>query len=137
MTTSSVSVQKALHAKLVNNAALVALVSPSAIFDRTTKPEEFPCVIIGDGQAIFHKLAYGKRVTTQHFDVHAWVLGEALLDVKAIADAVAVALADGIGSTADFREVAGTVIGCRVMRDPGGRCVHAIISFQTLVEEVL
>lgn len=135
--TAAVAVQKAIRSKLVADPNVLGFVGADAIFDRMRRPETAPCIVLGEGHTLFDRISYGRRVTQEYATIHVWTAGEALVDAKAFAGVVAGALADGVGEVPGFHVVAATVTNVRHMRDPSGRLLHAVVSFEALVEEVL
>lgn len=135
--TASVALQKAIRSTLIADPNVLGFVGADAVFDRSTKPERFPCVVVGEAQTLFKRIAYGRRVTQEYATLHVWTSGEALIDAKALAGVVAEALADGVGEVPGFHVVGSTVTNIRAMRDPSERLLHAVVSFEALAEEVL
>ncbi len=134
--TASVALQKSIRSTLIADTGVLGFIGSDAVLDRSTKPERFPCVVIGEGQTIFNRIAYGQRVTHEYTTIHVWTSGEALIDAKALAGVVAEALAGGVGEVPGFHVVGSTVTNVRAMRDPSNRLVHAVVTFEALIEEV-
>lgn len=137
MTEPSLAVQTAIRTRLVATAAVVALVSADAIFDRSTRPEVFPCVVIGDGQTVNEGVTYSRRHIRVFADLHLWVETASLADVKGLAGAVSKALRGGAHVTEGFICLDLFVSGTRFLRDPGGVLAHAVVAVEALLEEVL
>lgn len=137
MTEASLAVQTAVRNRLVAAPAVIGLVPPAQIFDRSTRPEAFPCVILGDGHTIHEGTTYSRRTIRVFADLHVWQRGEALVDVKTLSGAVENALRGGSFAMDGYRCVDLTVTGSRFLRDPGNVLVHAVVSVEALVEEVL
>lgn len=144
--TAATALQAAIRSKLIADRGVTSLVDPDVIFDGTVRPEDFPCIIIGDGHTMIGRVSYGRRTFHEFHSIHVWTAGQALEDAKVIAGAVADALADGVGDTIaervglsrvqSYRVPATTVSGVRYMRDPTGRCLHAIVEFAAIMDEV-
>ena len=73
MADPSLALQGMIRARLIADAATTALVPATNILDRNHRPEQFPAIIIGEGQAIlmadniqdsFHDHAFA--------DLHIW-----------------------------------------------------------------
>jgi hypothetical protein len=137
MTEASLALQSAVRARLVAAPSVLGLVPADQIFDRSTRPEVFPCVILGDGHTVHEGTTYSRRTVRVFADVHVWQHGDALADVKGLSGAVEAALRGGSFPMDDFRCVDLAVTGTRFMRDPGNKHVHAVVSVEALLEEVL
>jgi hypothetical protein len=134
MSEPSLAIQKALRGRLTASAAVTALVPAEAIFDRSGRPERFPCIIIGEATSLYATPyeSYHDGVTA---DLHVWAEEIGLTRAKEIAGAVRAALR-GNWNVDGFRCAYATVTGARFMRDPGGQHSHAVISVSALVQEL-
>ena len=92
VTDPSLDLQQAVRARLVASPAVIALVPAGSIFDRSRRPESFPCVIMGEGQTVNEALTYGRQHVRCYLDVHVWTHADALSSVKAISGPVVAAL---------------------------------------------
>lgn len=134
MIEASLTVQTAIRSRLIAAPAVTALVPAASIFDHSTRPEHFPCIIIGDGQTVLEAVTYSRSHVRVFADVHIWTREAGLEAVKTITGHAQRALAgkptiDGV-HVVDWR-----VTGARFLRDPGGEYGHAILSLETLIAE--
>lgn len=133
MIEASLELQKAIRSRLVSTPAVAALVPARSIFDRHTRPEKFPCIVIGEAQTILEPLTFARQHIRCFLDVHLWTDEDDLVGVKTIAGVVQKALAakpaiDGL------HVVDWMIRGVRFMRDPGS-IGHAVITVEALVNE--
>lgn len=136
MSEPSLALQTAIRARLIATPAVTALVPAASIFDRTTRPEDFPCIVIGDGQTVLEGICYSVRSVRVFADLHLWAKESGLENVKTLAGAAFDAL---------FRElpVPGFMVnlchatGIRFMRDPGGEHSHAVLTVEAVLGEIL
>jgi hypothetical protein len=134
MAEPSIAVQIAIRSALVASASIIDMVPASRIFDRTTRPEIMPCVIVGDGHTVNESTTLSRSHVRVFADVHIWTQETGLETVKTIAGNVARALRTK-PAIAGFHVVDWKVTGTRFLRDPGDYG-HAIITVETLVNEV-
>ena len=135
MTDPSLALQTAVRSRLIADPAVTALVLASNIFDRSRRPEAFPCIALGDGQTVNEGITYARSFVRVFLDLHVWVKSEALADAKAITGPMEHALEsnpawtlDG-GTVTDFR-----ISHSRFMRDPGGELQHAVVTAEALIQ---
>lgn len=127
MTEPSLAAQRFVAARLKATAAVTALVPAASIFDRNSRPETFPCIIVGEGQTIDESDGECFVGAEVFLDVHVWTRGNSLADTKTIAGPVQRALrnveGEQDGVSLDF-------VGqdSRFIRDPSGEHGHGIIS---------
>lgn len=131
----SLELQKAVRARLVASSAVTALVPASAIIDRNSRPEIFPCILIGEGQTVPDAgLARSRHETFA--DLHIWRTEPGLVVSKQVAGAIRAALADTFWSIPGLHVADLFISGSRFMRDPDGVHSHGIITLQANVVEV-
>ncbi|MEO4040359.1 DUF3168 domain-containing protein [Hoeflea sp. CAU 1731] len=133
MLESSLALQKGIRAALVADAGVTDLVTATSIFDGRTRPENFPCVIMGEGQTVLEAITYARKHVRVYLDAHIWTKEAGLHDVKTIAGAVSTALALS-PAIDDHALVDFMVTGTRFMRDPKEEYGHAIISIEALIQ---
>ncbi len=133
MTEPSLALQKAIRARLLDTPDVLALVPDAHIRDGAARPEQFPAIIIGDGQTILEGHYPSYCNVTVHADLHFWVVEDGLEAAKTIADATWRALdrsldVPGFDLTDGIR-----VEATRYMRDPSGQHGHAVMSVRALM----
>jgi hypothetical protein len=134
MVEPSLAVQIAIRSALVASVSITDMVPASRIFDRTTRPEIMPCIIVGDGQTVNESTTLSRSHVRVFADVHIWTQETGLETVKTITGNARAALRakpaiDG------FHVVDWKVTRTRFLRDPGDYG-HAIVTVETLVNEV-
>jgi hypothetical protein len=134
MTEPSLAVQTAIRSQLVGASSVTTLVDAASIFDRTTRPERLPCIIVGDGQTVNVSKSYPRRHVRVYSDLHLWTEENGLALVKALAGAVYGALANIIPILTDCRCLDCEISEAKFIRDPAGKHGHAVVTFQALVE---
>lgn len=132
MTEPSLGLQKTVRGILVAS-SVTTLVAPTAIMDRGTRPEVFPCVILGDGQTVLEGASYSRKLVRVFLDLHLWTKGSDLASVKVLAGAVSNALADVKPAVEDHDTVDFKVASTRFMRDPSGEYGHAVVTVEALL----
>lgn len=74
----SVSFQTALRATLIADPAVTALVQPERIRAGSTRPDRFPCVIMGHAQTHYLGRASGdQHLARVTLDLHVWAIERA------------------------------------------------------------
>ncbi len=124
----SLDLQKAIRARLLASADLVALVPSDNVLDNTGRPERMPAVGIGEGQTIFRRFD-----STTHATLHVWVQEPGLTASKQIASAIVTALRidaqiEGVLILDHFVCHDLMVTQTRFMRDPHGSYSHGIVT---------
>ncbi|WDR05626.1 DUF3168 domain-containing protein [Devosia rhodophyticola] len=136
MTEPSLAFQIAIRNHLVTASSVTDLVAPDWIIDGPTRPEHFPCIIVGESQTLMVGRSYRTRSIEIFSDVHIWSAQEGgLAVVKEIGGVVWNAL-ESLGEIPGFSMPDGIRIGSlRTMRDPKGHG-HAVINVQAMLEEL-
>ncbi|MHA6692040.1 DUF3168 domain-containing protein [Devosia sp. A449] len=136
MTEPSLALQIAIRAALVASPAVLDLVPADHIVDHSARPENFPAIIVGDGQTVREDLTYARRHVRVVADLHVWTVEGGLAFVKEVAGTIEAALRTKPALTShhlvDFR-----LTGTRYLRDPAGEHGHAIVAVEALLEEIL
>ena len=133
MTEASLAAQRFAVTTMRAYAPLTVLVPVLNIFDKTGRPERFPCVIVGEGQTVGDDIDCAD-LSEVYLTFHAWTTETGLSEVKEIAGAVRRALRDAEGEQDGFRmwfAFEDTVY----LRDPDGSHGHAVISFRADTED--
>ncbi len=130
----ALALQKAIRDRLISASAMTALVPAEAILDRHARPEVFPSIIVGEGQALYARLhdSYFDRVFA---DLHVWLAEEGTTGAKQVAGVIRDALRDGPLTAQDHRVSDLTVTAARFLRDPDGEHSHGIVSIQAIMLE--
>lgn len=134
MTDPSLALQTALRGVLISSASLVALVPAANIYDRSARPERFPCVILGDGHTALREITLSRSHVDATLDLHVWTHEQDLASVKIIAGAVNDALRGAVLNPADHRVIDFKINSTRFIRDPGLEHSHAVINIEALLE---
>jgi hypothetical protein len=129
----SLATQIAVRARLIATPAVTALVAATSIFDRTTRPEKFPAIVIGDGQTVREAITLTRGHVRVFSDLHIWINEGGLEGVKTLAGAVTTGL-KAKPTIEGFRVVDWLIHSVRFLRDPG-EYGHAIVSIEALVSE--
>lgn len=138
MTEPSLALQKAIRAQLVASPSLTALVPAANVFDRSTRPEKFPCIIVGDGQTVLAGDDYGRRRVRIYADLHVWTKEDGLAQAKTIAGAISDAIRGASAWAVEDHHCADFYAsGSRFLRDPAGQNGHAIVTVESLLERSL
>jgi hypothetical protein len=127
--------QKAIRARLVGAAGVVALVPGNSILDRNARPAPNPSIILGEDQTIEGE-DIARRQERIISTVHVWKKEPSLEGVKAIAGAIRSALqASRLVMGGGFQCVDCRVTGTRFLRDPDGETSHGVVTVESLVGE--
>lgn len=124
----SLDLQKAIRARLLASADLMALVPADHVIDLTGRPERMPEVQIGEGQTIYRRFD-----STSYATLHVWVQEPGLIGAKAIAGAIVPALRidaqiTGVLALDHFICHDLAVTQTRFMRDPHGPYSHGVVT---------
>lgn len=129
----TLDLQTTIRSRLINDAAVTALVPAGAILDRHTRPELDRLITIGEGQH-FAADSYNSFHERVFLTVHVWVRADDFAMCKAIADAVRRALR-GTPWHASGHVVHGATISTRFLRDPEGEYAHGVVSIDAVLQE--
>ena len=131
-----IALQIAIHDRLISAPALTALVPAANIKDAGTRPDDFPCIRLGDAQIVREGETRTTRSVRVYMDLHCWAHREGgNLEARAIADEVRNALSGELDVAG--QELWGNfwVTGYRTLRDPKDYG-HVIVSVEALMTEV-
>ncbi|MFD1942742.1 DUF3168 domain-containing protein [Paradevosia shaoguanensis] len=130
-----IALQIAIHDRLISAPALTALVPAEHIKDAGSRPENFPCIRLGDAQVVREGETRTTRSVRVYMDLHCWTEEGGMMDARAIADEVRNALPSEL-------EIVGYdlwgnfwVNGSRTLRDPKDYG-HVIVSVEAMMTEV-
>jgi Protein of unknown function (DUF3168) len=124
----SLDLQKAIRARLLASADLMALVPADSVLDSTGRPELMPCVGIGEGQTVYRRFD-----STTHATLHVWMQEPGLTGSKAIVSTIVAALRvdaqiDGVLILDDFICHDLRVTQTQFLRDPHGSYSHGVVT---------
>lgn len=126
---ASLALQKAVRLRLVGSSLVTSLVSANSIVDKNARPEIFPCIIMGEGQAVISD-GLARNRTHVYADLHLWATEPGLVQCKTIADAIRKALEDTIWSVEDHALADIYIASSRYLRDPDSIHSHGIVTLQ-------
>lgn len=133
---TAVQLQSAIVARLRATPAVVALCPAANIFDRSKRPEVPISIVLGEDQIVFEGLTYSENHVSVFTTLHLWNQAQDFATLKNLADAIRSAMRPRlILSGASIVRTAFS--GARFLRDPGGEYVHAVVTFESLIEEVV
>ncbi|WP_316227483.1 DUF3168 domain-containing protein [Bradyrhizobium sp. SZCCHNR3110] len=124
----SLELQKAIRARLLASAELMALVPPDNILDTNGRPERVPCLNIGEGQTVYRRFD-----STSYATLHVWFQEPGLVNAKAAISAIVQALRvdaqiNGVLNLDSFVVHDLAVTQTRFMRDVHGSYSHGIVT---------
>ncbi|WP_316227877.1 MULTISPECIES: DUF3168 domain-containing protein [unclassified Bradyrhizobium] len=124
----SLELQKAIRARLLASAELMALVPPDNILDTNGRPERVPCLNIGEGQTVYRRFD-----STSYATLHVWFQEPGLVNAKAAVSAIVQAIRvdaqiHGVLNLDSFTVLDLAVTQTRFMRDPHGSFSHGIVT---------
>jgi hypothetical protein len=124
----SLDLQKAIRARLLASAGLMALVPADNVIDTTGRPERMPSINIGESQTVYRRFD-----STTYATLHVWKQEAGLTGSKAIASTIIAALRidaqiDGVLSLENFICHDLQVTQTRFLRDPHGSYSHGIVT---------
>ncbi len=140
MSDPSLALQAMMIARLTADAATTALVPAANILDRNHRPEQFPAIIIGEGQAIFGDNVQDSYHDQAFADLHIWTKEIGFEAGKATAGAIKAALRTGPWAIPGYRAINVRATQARYLRDPelsAGPISHVVLTVQALVIEVV
>ena len=134
---AELALQKAIRARLVGSANLLALVPAANILDRNERPNPRPSIVIGEGQSVDEGDSIARTLTRVYLDLHVWVEEPSTETSKRIAGTIRKAVNGPRFQPVDgFHFADCRVRGSRFLRDPDGKTSHAIVTVDALVQEV-
>jgi len=136
MSDPSLALQKLIYARLSGDAGVTALVPATSILDRNHRPEQFPGIIIGEGQSVLGDYIQDSYHDEAFIDVHIWVSEIGLTTAKAIAGAVKDAIRTGPWSVDGYYASNVRTVSARYMRDPDGMFSHTVLTVKGILIEL-
>jgi hypothetical protein len=130
----SLDLQKAIRARLLASADLMALVPADNVMDATGRPERMPGINIGEGQTVYRRFD-----STTYATLHVWEQEAGLTGSKAIASAIVAALhvdaqTDGVLVLDNFVCHDLRVSGTHFLRDPHGSFSHGVVTVAGVIK---
>lgn len=138
-TEPSLALQKAVRDRLAADAGVLALVPANSIFDRSRRPETFPCIIIGEGQTINLSDTIMRNHVRCYADLHVWAEEDGTVLSKQTTEAIYQALQARFFAVAEHPVIDFNVASARFMRDVTNAAQphsHAVISVSALMERM-
>lgn len=135
MSEASLAAQKFLRALMVARSALTALVPAANIFDRNSRPEAFPCIVLGEGQYVADD-ATCVEAGDVYATLHVWTTENSFTACKSIVGEIRRAVrgaddvVDGFALSANFQDAI-------YLRDPDGVHSHGVVTVHLLAEDTL
>lgn len=135
MPEASLAAQRLAVATMRARPALTALVPALNMFDRSGRPEVFPCIIVGEATVVGDDVDCAD-LSTVDFSIHAWTKGNDLAAVKLIAGEIRRGLSrfsgvlDGFALDFHFEDAV-------YLRDPSGEHGHAVVTFSVMAEDTV
>lgn len=130
----SLEAQRLAVLRLRATAEVTSLVPAANIFDRNSRPEVFPCIVLGTGQTIADG-ADCIDASEVFLDVHVWTEENTMAECKSIVGAVRRALdeyeaeRDGYSCFFNFENAV-------FLRDPDGLHSHGVVQLRIDVEHL-
>jgi hypothetical protein len=134
MTDQAYYLQKAVHAALIGNAGVTALVPARDIADLGGVPTVFPSIIVGEGQIVDEGQRIDRSVNRVYLTLHVWTNEPHLNQVKKVGGALRRAInstritLEGGFHLGDIR-----IDDTRYLRDPSGENGHGVVTINALV----
>ncbi|WP_102960216.1 DUF3168 domain-containing protein [Mangrovicella endophytica] len=129
------AVQKAIRGRLIDTAAVLALVPADSILDRNSRPAPDPSIILGEDQEI-DEGDIARRTIRVVSTLHVWKRETGLAGVKAISGAIRTAMRAALPPMDGWHFADCRVSSIRFLRDPDGETAHAVVTIETLAGEV-
>lgn len=132
----SLALQKAIRARLVASADVLALVPAGNILDTNGRPEVVPSILLGEGQTVirrFNSISYAS--------IHVWMSEPGLVQAKEVGSAIVGALTFDAEVERAVLRLDGfdchdlTVTNLQYMRDPHANYSHGVITVAGIMKE--
>lgn len=134
---AEIALQKAIRNRLANSTVVTGYVPAASILDRNERPAPDPSIIIGEATAQDDGDTIARNRVRISSDLHVWKREPSTAGVKAIAGAIRTAIhASRLSLEVGFHCVDARVSFARFVRDPDGETSHAIVTIESLVEEL-
>jgi hypothetical protein len=131
----SLDFQKGIRQRLIASSVVTSLVPAANIVDKNGRPEVFPCIIIGESQAVPGDMIARNDFVT-HADLHIWLKEASLVGAKQVAAAIRQALSDRLYDLDAHRVGDLYIESSRFTRDPDGLHSHGIVTLCARLIEV-
>ncbi|WP_406736979.1 DUF3168 domain-containing protein [Thioclava sp. GXIMD4215] len=129
--------QKAIRARMIASADVLALVPAASIIDRNQRPNPVPSIILGETQEVDEGGINRSRTRIYH-TLHIWQKEPSLAGAKAIAQAVRMAFrGPRLSMPAPYTCGDLLLASVRFLRDPDGEHSHGVMVIEGLISEDL
>jgi Protein of unknown function (DUF3168) len=132
-TAAAVALRSAIHAALVADGALLALLGGAYVYDEPPRNATFPYVTIGEARVIDWSTG-SDRGEEHQLTLHAWSRQGGHREAHLIAGALLQALDDAPLALAGHRLVNLRFAVADVRREADGRTYHALVRFRAVTE---
>jgi hypothetical protein len=133
MSTAAAALRAAIHAALIADAALVALLGGPKVYDEPPPALTFPYVTLGEARMSDFSTA-SEPGEEHQLTLHAWSRQGGHREAHLIAGALLQALDDAPLPLNDHRLVNLRFALADVRREPDGRTYHALVRFRAVTE---
>lgn len=137
MSDPSLAMQRAIRTRLIDTAAVTALVPANNIVDRNQRPVLDPSIVLGEDQIVDEGADLMRSRVRVYQTLHIWKRENSLTGVKAISGGIRRAIRSSrfFLNDADFQCVDCRISSARFLRDPDGETSHGIVTLDCLVTE--
>jgi hypothetical protein len=132
---AAIELQRVIYERLTASPGVTAHVPAENIFDRSGRPERFPCVVMGEAQEIVEDLTFGRNLVTVAATLHVWSRDPGTIEAKEIVGGIRQALTHYLAPLDAGRLIDLRFEGARYLRDPDGETTHAVITIEALIDE--
>ncbi len=134
-TAASAALRAAVHAALIDDSALTALLGGPKVYDEPPRAAAFPYVTLGEARVT--DFSAGSDGSEEHqLVLHAWSRQGGHQEAHVIAGALLAALDDAPLTLAGHHLVNFRFAVADVRREPDGHTYHALVRFRAVTEPV-
>lgn len=133
MPTAAMALRAAIHAALVGDGALSAVLGGARVYDEVPAAPTFPYVTLGDCRIIDASTG-SEPAEEHHLTLHAWSRQGGHSEAHEIAGALLQALDDAPLALAGFALINLRFTLADIRREADGRTYHAVVTFRAVVE---
>ncbi len=133
MTTATWALQSAVHARLIADATLTALLGGPRVYDRAPHGQAYPYVTFG--QSVTRDWSTGSDRGDEHvLTLHAWGGGDQRKAVEALVEAIRASLHQASFALNGHRLINLTRDFAETRRETDGDIMHGLIRFRAVTE---